>query len=351
MAFTGSITFKGKEALEGILEPAFITPRADDTFTIVPGIKARQQVVYMGQKEKITKADAGCGDTSVDASINATEKFWDPVRVEVYERICASDWEATLMVWSTKNGLDYNDLTGTQIAQYVLDTYPAALRRDFIRIAWFGDVDAATAATTGVLANALDIPNYNMLDGLWKKLVAAVGVTPADVRQVAITENAGADFATQLALAANKARDTYRLMVTGATNSRLKAAPDAMILSTQSLFENWIDTKESVSVPVSFQRQDQNFNEDIFRGKKLLPVPMWDDYIQGDTLDNGTVDEYNLPHRAVFTAKSNLMVGIDTSSVEDLEVWYDKDTKYWKIRGGYKMDTQFAHNFLTVLAY
>lgn len=350
MAFTGSITFSGKEALEGILQPAFITPRADDTFTVVP-IKDKQQVVYMGLKEKITKIDAGCGDTSTDASITATEKYWDPVRVEVYERICATDWDATLMVWSMKNGLDYNDLTDTQIAAYVLETYPPALRRDFIRMAWLGDTAAATAATTGIMRIAGDIPYYSMLDGLWKKLVAAVGATAADVRQVTITENAAANFAAQLALATDKARDTYRDMLTGATNSRLKAAPDAMLLTTQSLYENWLNTKELVTVSESFKRQSESIITDTYRGKPLIPVSMWDDYIQGDTLDNGTLDEYHLPHRAVFTSKANLMVGVDTSSVEDLEVWYDRDTKYWKIRGGYKMDTQFAHKFMTVLGY
>lgn len=351
MAFTGTVTFSGEEAKKGIIDPMLITPEVTDMFTVVPGIKAGKQVVYMGIDDKITKVDAGCGDTSTDVGISALQKYWAPARLEVYRRICATAWESTLMVWSTKNGINYNDLTDTDIAAYILETYPSILRRDAIRIATLGSTTHALSSGAGTVKLVGDIANYNMIDGFWKKLVAAVGVTAADTRRVTITENALATFATQLALATDKAYTTFQSMLTGTTDPRLKAAPDAVILCTQSLFENFLATKESKTLESSFSRSEERIIKANFRGVPVIPVPMWDQYIQADFLANGSVTAYDLPHRAILTTKSNLQLGIDTDSVENLEVWYDRDTKYTKVRGGYKMDTQVAHNFMACIAY
>jgi len=351
MAFTGTVTFNGEEAKSGILDPMFNIPAVTDMYTVVPGIKARKQVVYLGLGDKKTKTDAGCGDTSTDVGITALQKFWDPARLEVYDRICATAWEDTLYVWSMKNGLDYNDLTDTEIAKYVTETYPEVLRRDALRVAFLGDTAHATAATTGVIKVVGDIVNYNQVDGFWKKLVAAVGVTAADTRRVTISENALGTFALQLALATDKAYDTFKSMLTGATDPRLKSAQDAVILCTQTLFENFLATKESKTLESSFARSEERIVKANFRGIPVIPVPDWDLYIQADMLANGSVTAYNLPHRAVLTTKANLQIGLDTDAVDNLEVWYDRDTKYWKVRGGYKMDVQIPHNFMACIAY
>ena len=66
--------------------------------------------------------------------------------------------------------------------------------------------------------------------------------------------------------------------------------------------------------------------------------------------DNGTT--YNKPHRALATAKKVLGVGFDqVGDFDQLDIWYDKDSRKVKIEGMGNGDAKLLDPSLFVAAY
>lgn len=339
------ITFNGKEATEGLIEPAYETPEITEFMTIVENIVAKEQIAFLGRLSKLTKLNAGCGSSPNNKTIPLTEKFWNPVAVEAWLTQCETDLENTFFVWGAKKGIDREDLTGTDFANYVLDIMTQAMREDALRFLWFGDT-AADEITNGSFLNAAaDIPYYNTIDGFWKQIFTAV--TGNTTTRITITENAGVNYAAQVLPAG--AAYAYLLAMVEQADPRLAAADGAFIGMTQSMYNNWLATKESKSFDSSFARQDKAFKQDIFRGYPIYVMNFWDRNINAD-MNNGT--KRISPHRAIMTTKENLLVGFDESgSVTKVDAWFNKETKINHMRGGYKIDAKMAYDFMTIAAY
>jgi hypothetical protein len=59
-----------------------------------------------------------------------------------------------------------------------------------------------------------------------------------------------------------------------------------------------------------------------FNGIPMIPIPIWDEFIA--TYENNGL-KLNNPHRALFTTKEILAVGVDSeSSFDDMDIWYEK---------------------------
>lgn len=341
------ITFNGKEATKGIILPAYQKPELNLFHTVLTGIVAKMQVAYLPRITKVTLKDEGCGTGLQNKSLTPTQLFWDPTPLKIWLSQCGKDLEQTFFTWGMKLGKDRADLTATDFEDYILEILPDGIMEDTLRLAWFGDTDADTNANGGTLLNASDVDHYNQLDGFWKKIFA--GVAGTTIKRVTIAENAEATFVDQLDLASDAAYQMLKSMLTGAgTDSRLKSEKNKFVLMTTTLWENWLAYKESQSFDRSFERQDKGYQTDIYRGVTLVSFDLWDRYIQAD-FQNGT--KYYLPHRAVYTTAANLQVGLDTASVENLDVWYDKKDENNYFKGGYKMDVQIPYDFMIVAAY
>lgn len=353
MALTISpkITFNGKEATEGILEPAFKRPELSRIMDIRQNIKAKEQIAFLGRIDKVTKTDAGCGTGKQTRTIPMSEKFWDPVALKIWLSFCEDDLESTFFVWLTKNGVDRRDVTAVSQfwTQWVLEVFSDAVASDAQRILWLGDTDADTILNGGTLNNASDPADYTQLDGFWKQIFAAV--TAGTTKRVTIDENAEATYALQLALGADGAYQIYKEMINKA-DARLRQAPDKIFLVSETLFQNRIDEKEAKSPGVyeMIKRQDQMFNDDQYRNIPIISMDsVWDRYIQSD-FDSGA--KYDMPHRAILTTKSNLVAGFDSvAGTNSFRTYYDEESETNNFKGAYKLDAKHMQEFMTVAAY
>lgn len=339
------ITFNGKEATEGIILPAFEKPALSLFHTILQDIVAGEQVAFLPRINKITRLDAGCGTGIQSKALTPTEKNWAPKKLKIWLQQCADDLEATFFVWGLNKGIARKDLTNTDFLDYILEIMPDGIMEDALRIAWLGDTAENVFGSGGHLLAAGDVPDYTQLTGFWAKMIA--GVVGTTIQRVTISENGNATFALQ-ALASGKALTVFKGLLTGNTDSRLKSAPDKIILCTTSLFENWLEYKESLAIDSSFVRQDKGFQTDTYRGVTIIAVDLWDRYLQADFQD-GT--KWYLPHRAVLTTKSNLQIGLDTAGITELKSYLDDTTELHNIKGGYKMDVQIPYDFMCKVAY
>ena len=345
------ITFNGKEATEGILEPAFQRPEMRRIMDIRENIKAKEQIAFMGRIDKVTKKDGGAGTGKQNRTLQMSEKFWDPEKMKIWIALNEDDLEDTFFVWLTKNGVDrrnIEDLTEFY-QQWVLEVFADAAQSDALRIAWFGDKAVKNVADGGVLAAGASVGDYDQINGFWKQIFAAV--TAGQTPKIDIAKNAEAGFAAQLALGDTDAYNTYRQMV-NAADPRLRQAPDKILLVTETLMQNRIDEKESKfpNVFEMIKRQDEAFNDDVYRKVPIISMDaVWDRYIQSD-FSNGV--KYALPHRAVLTTVSNLVAGFDSAGgIDDFRTYFDEESETVNFKGLYKFDAKHMQEFMTVAAY
>lgn len=349
-----TITFNGKEAVEAMIDPAYKNPEFSRIHgTIHTNIKAKEQIAFVRRFNKVTIAEpAGCGNGKQSKTIPMYEKFWEPHYTKIWIEMCWKDFLSSLYAWGIKNGIERANLEDTDVAKYLMDTMPPAILDDLWRLVWFGDVDITDIADSpaGTLGSASDIPYYNILDGLWKKIFAGVAQSSGflHIPRYTISYNTLGTKTLQLGLPEGYSKTVWRNLYYNA-DDRLKDDPNAVILCTRSLMDNWREYKESKNLESSFKKEDGLLEDGIYWNVPIIQVPTWDRFIRAD-FDNGTT--FHLPHRAILTTVENIAVGFDNeASVNALESWYNKDTEMFNIKGGYTLDTNILENFMFSVAY
>lgn len=348
-----NLTFNGKEVrsfAEAVIESLYEYPALNTFMTVVGNVKAKQQIGLISHLHKITRLDPGCGSGQYTPNIPMSEKFWNPVDLKIWLQMCWKDFLATFMVYYEHAKTQKPDLTTTEIfSQWLIDEVDNAAKEDIVRIAWF----ANTAIATGDLDAGAAVADYNQIDGLWKQLFA-IGAAHATQR-VTITKNAGASIVLQ----AFTATDTTNQVATGIFQSlifnadtRLRARGDAFILSTLSLVDQYYRERMAVTnIPMAYDRIENGIQVFKIMGVDVYAISQWDRVIQTDLLHTTT---YVSPHRAVFTVKQNLQVGLDGpggNDFTDWDVWYSKDHETSNIKGLYKMDAKVIEDYMVQLAY
>ena len=343
------LTFNGQEARdigEAVIESIFENPAVADLMTVYDGIVTKKQIPFLGTLSKITKKDAGCGSGVSANNIPMTEKFWEPENLKIWLQLCAEDLLNSFWVYAQKLGMDRSDVTGTTIASFVVERMTAAAQEDLLRIIWFNDKAADNVSGGGVITNGVSLTDYDIIDGLWKQIFDVVTANAA--RKTAISENAGVSKVAQLNLAAGKAFTTFQKMM-AAADSRLKSAPDKILLCTTTLLENYAVYLETQGTDASFIRIENGYSTLRFRNVTIYGIDFWDRTIQAD-FDNGTT--YDLPHRALLTTKMNLAVGSDKlADAESFKVYYSEDTELNNFKGKYRVDAKLLQDYLIQAAY
>jgi hypothetical protein len=345
-----SIDWNGKEVqsfAEATFEKVFEKPEVNLFHTIQEGIVAKQQIIFLGLLTKVTKLDAGCSSSPTNGSIATSQKFWDPETVEIWQSECYSNLEGSFMVYAKKLGIAQPDLTGTTWAQFMSDRLTDAMAEDLFRIVWFNDKNAANYddSPAGKITNGVALTDYNIINGLFKQLDTIISAD-AD-RLVNIAENENSTYATQDALATDRAFLVFNALSTKC-DYRLRTQPDRVIIATQSLVDNYLNFLESKSLVFSLVEVQNGITEVKYRGQVIYGFNFWDRTIRAD-FDNGT--KWDNPHRALYTTKSNIVVGVDAASaVSEFDVWYERKDKTTNMRGNYKIDAKILEDYLVQYA-
>jgi len=343
------LTFNGQEAKdigEAVIESIFENPAVADLMTVYDGIVTKKQIPFLGTLSKITKKDAGCGSGVSSNNIPMTEKFWEPENLKIWLQLCAEDLLNSFWVYAQRLGMDRSDVTGTTIASFVVDRMTAAAQEDLLRIIWFNDKSAEWVDDGGVITDGVPLADYNIIDGLWKQIFAVVAGSPA--RYFEIAENSEATKSAQLLLAQERAFKVFQGLMAGA-DSRLKSAPDKIIICTTTLLENYAQYLEGQGNDASFIRIENGYSTLRYRNVTIYGMDFWDRTIQSD-FDNGTT--YDLPHRALMTTKMNLAVGSDKlADAESFKVYYSEDTELNNFKGKYRVDAKLLQDYLIQVAY
>ncbi len=336
---------------EAFYQAVFQNPTIDQFHTVVPGIKAQQQMIYLGQFGLTGKKQTNCDVTPTTAGISMAQKFWEPQYVGDRLQECFTDITSSFFTWALKNGVQKSDLTNTDFALFLEERFSLAAYETALRLAWLGDTAADTVTNGSYLSNSVDPLYFNSLSGFWAQ---AKAIAVADTtKHVSIANNAGSSYAAQ----AFTQTDTDNRVATGIFESmiynadlRLRGAKDKVIIATQSLVDQYARERKAVSnVELAYERTESGIDTFKVDGIDVIPFQFLDRHIRAYE-DNGT--KWNQPHRALFSTKSNLQIGTEeTSNLSELDAFYDKKSKQYIVDYGFNLDAKIAEDYLVMAAY
>lgn len=349
-----TVSFNGKEVMglrEAFYQAVFQNPVIDQFHTVVNGIKAKQQIVYLGQFGLTGKKLSDCTLPAVSPAVPSVQKTWLPQHVGARIEECYTDLLATFFVWGLKNGVQKADLTNTDFALFIEERFALAAYETALRLAWLGNTAADIATNGGYLANSVDPAYFTPLNGFWAQ-AKAIAVADA-TKKVSIANNAGTSYAAQAFTSAdtdNKVVTTmFESMIYGA-DLRLRGAADKVIVATQSVVDQYARERKAASnIDLAYERTESGI--DIFKidGIEVIPFQFLDRHIRAYE-NNGT--KWNQPHRALFTTKSNLLIGTEeTSNLSELEPFYDKPTRKYMVDYAFNIDAKIAEDYMIMAAY
>lgn len=320
-------TYNGKESTELFFKPSVMTPDFKQLFRVIDDIQSKKQLNLVGNLRNIVQKYDGCARPEPSAGIDITNRTLEVTELEVFLEQCKDTFEDSIFEIALKNGIDRNDITGTQIENAIRTLVTDALHRDNFDLFSFGEVGA-----TG--AQAFLAP----LDGMWTRLID--GTADYCVQRI------GPGFG-QGALAADAALNRLRLMHQTANNT-LRSIPinQRKFFVTQSIYDNLLTSYESITSGsnLQFQLLTDGTQSLKFRGIDVIPVIAWDDAIARYELDN--------PHRILYTTPENHVVGVNRAS-DDAVVgaWYERKDRKVYFEAQYRMGYNFVHCDLQAIAY
>lgn len=345
-----ALTLNAREAetvSEVIFERVFNDSDLAEYHEIETGIDVKTQIAFAERLGLLGKKSEGCTPNEA-GGFALTEKFWTPVLEDFRLKHCQNDMPALLKLFrkSQRINPDFFDAIGSEEFGVIISAVESAMLENIHRKVWFNDTAAATVENEGVFTNGTDLGYFNSFDGLFKQIMAEV---PASAQNyVAIAANEGATYAAQ-ALEEDAAIAIFEQMVT-AGDERLVATEDSFILATRTLADNYRATLRNKNLGSGFLEVVEEGRPKLyFDGIEVKVRYDRDRYIKAYQ-DNST--KWNLPHRAVFTTKSNIPVG--TLSEEDLtktDAFYDKTLKMNIMDAAYTIDAKHLETYMTVAAY
>lgn len=345
-----------KAVSEAVYARSFEDAELNMFFEVDSGIKKAKQIAILGHFSSLLGAGTGgCDPTPSTNAIPLSQKIWNPVTISDRLSICwTTDVKDTFFQWATKNGLDRNNLDGTDFAAFLVDRMQLAMKEMLHRLAWFNDTDAAlvTASPAGVITAGTNVAFFNRLDGIWKQ---AFSIAAADTERLTAgleTRNAGVSYAAQKFTAA----DTTNLVVSKMfdamgrdADERLTASDNIIIACTKTVWDQYKSELKFAGIAYSTERLESGIEVLYADGYEVHKISVWDRIIKA-YFNNGTT--YYLPHRAIMYPKSNLRIGTEEESgFSEVGIFYDQTTKKTNFDFQFDIDAKIIEDNLIQVAY
>lgn len=360
------LTFSPEEVRsinETIFEEIYAKPAITEFLTPYENVKAGKQIVFMGVLNGLvgqTHDNTNCAPVENTAGITNTEKFWDPAFWDDRFSECWDDLIETFFVYSLKEGTERGDLTTTDFGQFFIDRYKDALAEMFFRYVWFGDVDAATISASPAghfVAAGFAAKRWNLIDGIWKQIFAAVAANSARKTTDLSSRNGQATFAAQ---AFTTTDTTNRVVTTMLQNLefnsdlRLRGKTDKIIIVTQSVADQYVRELEAAAgngITVAWELMQDGISMLKRMGTPIYVFSFWDRMIETYMRTSDGL-AYYLPHRALLTVKANIAFGTsDSGNFSKVDPFFDRVTNksYFDVAGN--LDAKLMQSYLFQAAY
>ena len=346
--------YVGTYASKIMLEPMFHSDDIMRNYTIYPNVKFKQNITMAPSLSSITTVNAGCTDVSDTCtnSFSVTQKVLMVENVAVKQEQCWDEFKSEVIVESYRNGVNMPDLTGTQLAQVIIDRVRNGIQSDMVRNMWAGDNAAAVVA--------IDCTYASMGDGLWVTLSAGGAINGTQMNEV--TGTLGAAATEYVTVGATLPAADAILILEGVYNTAsaaLQAVPasEKRIFCNPNIYNAWYSALTQVasagSVDYGHSEAQAGKQRLYFRGVELVPMYEWDTALTAlagatfPALFTAATAAIDATAGCIYTAKANLFIGTDVTSPEnELKTFYDEVSDKMYIRAGFTMGFQYGWNSL-----
>jgi len=345
--YTFSLTASQQAAVASMLSDLFVnSPSVESVHNIFTKIVNGSYIAETGDLTIMGKGGSGCSPAS-DTWTGATAKhLWASLEWFTRREECWTDLESSIMQWGKKYGMERGDMTADDYMAYVTEHLGNALADYMWRLAWFSDTAADNYSGGGKITNGVSPTYFTILDGFWKLMFTQVGVDP--LQRVTVAGNSEASYALQDSVfTPTVAYNTLVSMYDKATvDTKILESGEAIIPCTRSFADRWAKYLVGTGITQTYENLINGNIPMTFMGIPLIPIAAWDKTIR-NYQGNGTV--WYLPHRAVLTTKSNLLVGTKAESLyAEIDIFYDKPSKknYIDVTGDIDVALMYANRFI-----
>lgn len=307
-------------SIKDAVQETFYNDEDFSSFVNIQKVKEKDPIALLEEMEMVGKKGGGCDPTYEEKGIANSQKRWELGQWEIPIKICYEALKGTIAEYSLKTGTAIGDLTSTDFMTIYSDALLRAMEQMIWRFGWFGDKAAALAgAGGGKLTEGLDVSNFNVCDGLFKRIFTATAT-----KHTAIAANSETTAALQIsALRKSGVATTLVDTILMDADTRIVDDSDAVLLMTRSLADALTyDLKKTYHDIIPWEKLFDGFEVATYNGVKIARVGIWDRMVKAYEKGETTV---NLPHRAVFCNPKHLMIGTDADNlISDLDIWFDQ---------------------------
>lgn len=334
-------------SIKDAVQETFYNDEDFSSFVNIQKVKEKDPIALLGEMEMVGKKGGGCDPTYEEKGIANSQKRWEFGQWEIPVKICYEAIKGTIGEYSLKTGTAIGDLTSTDFMTIFADALQRAMEQMIWRFGWLGDKEAALAGEGGgKLTAGLDVSNFNVCDGLFKRIFTATAT-----KHTAIAANSETTAALQIsALRKSGAATTLVDTILMDADTRIVDDSDAVLLMTRSLADALTyDLKKTYHDIMPWEKLFDGFEVATYNGVKIARVGIWDRMIKAYEKGETTI---NLPHRAVFCNPKHLMIGTDADNlISDLDIWFDqKDRRNYLYATG-KIGTALLEEDMIHAAY
>lgn len=350
------VDFCGKQVMsfaEAFWTKTFENPALGELLTIIPGVKAKQQVVVLGLIGMIGKTmqTTNCAPDVSDQEIPSVEKFYDPGYVEDRFTECWKNLLGKFTVWGLKAGINKPDLTGTDFADFLEERVLDGLEQSIYRIVWFAEKNATTLTAGGHFTDTLNLRYVNTINGLWYQFFAIAAANPD--QRITIAKNSGATFADQKFTPLDVVEQTvtgyFQQMVDG-MDDRFSEEDGLAFYVTKSIASQYKKERKSfTNIDEAYKRTETGWDYLEFDGIPVI-VLKFEDRLIKEIQSSATVSY--LPHRIYLATKDNLHLATEEEgALTKLKAFFDnKDDQYY-IDMLYSLDALIVEDYKLMVAY
>ena len=355
----GTLAYNGTYASKILLEPMFHSDDIMRNYTIYPNVKYKQNILMAPSLRSITALNTGCvANTCLGTQFTVSQKTIEVENVSVKQTQCWDEFKSEVIVESYKNGINMPDLSGTELAQVIIDRVRGGISNDMIRNMWAGMKSGA-----GIPA-AADCTYTSMGAGLWDLLAADAHFADTNKLQRVTGGGAAADYNTvggtiavaDVALLLDKAfaGAPAELQQVEASAKRMFVTPNVY----NAYYASLTLVAQAGAVDYGHSEAQAGKGRLFFRGVELVPMYEWDVALSlaatGAGIDvsalftqAGATTTNQTTNGVIYTASANLMIGTDVSSPEnEMKMIYDEVSDNMYIRAGFTMGFQYGWNSL-----
>lgn len=257
------------------------------------------------------------------------------------------DYKDTILELITnRDGVNQNDISGTEVAAAEQRLFMDAVQRDVFRNMWLADTTKVHIANgtypdgTSYAINDAD-KFYNQIDGVLKKIQDAADVAPAS-EEIKLTKITAAGIASDEAESVMKAQ--WRNAPKVLRMLRNQGQP-LFYYCSDSFIENYLDTLEADGTEAARTQVINGIERPLYNGIPLLPLQI-DEYIESDFAAAFPRDW------SILTTPENLGLVLNVSgSWAETRFWFNPDENENRQRSQFHLGVDYVLPELMSVAF